>query len=108
MVFKFLLTVAFVPFAWAFAELFFELLLWLSKKATKKEEKTLFQMLKDGELETEVSFPAQFALLSATDEEGEEVEIEALQDGFDQVDIDRYKRKLESIKGKNNTIVLEI
>jgi len=108
MVFKFLIICALVPFSQLFACWVFNGLLWATGKRKKTKEKTLFQMLEDGDLETDVSFPEQFALLAATDEEGNEVEIEALDDGFDKVDIDRYKRKLEANRSGNTAIVLEI
>lgn len=108
MVFKFLLIYALTPFACAFANAVFKVLLMAVKGVHFRKQKSLGRMFEDGELKTDLSFPEQYVLLSAVDEQGNEVEIEGLEDDFDKVDIERYKRKMEAQKDRDNVIVLEI
>lgn len=106
MVFKFLVTIVFVPIAWLFAEAVFEVLLFISNKL-KTKEKTLCQMLEDGDLETDVSFPDQYVLLGAIDQDGKEVQIEELDDEFDIVDIEHYRMLIEN-KKRASEVILEV
>lgn len=106
MVFKFLVTIVFVPIAWLFAEAVFEVLLFISNKL-KTKEKTLYQMLQDGDLETDVSHSDQYVLLGAIDQDGKEVQIEELDDEFDIVDIEHYRMLIEN-KKRASEVILEV
>ncbi len=108
MVFKFILLYSMAPFVYMLVEFLFDVLVSVIRKHRPSNDKPLHQMFEDGELETELSFPEQYVLLSATDENGEHVEIEGLEDDFDRVDIERYKRKLKASRGDPSSVVLEI
>ena len=98
---KLLILCAFVPFSCWFANRVFDLLKIIFKYYEIGKPRTLIEMVESGELLTEVPIFKQIELLSAIDAEGNEIEIEALDDGFDIVDINHYKKIIRNKKGGN-------
>lgn len=101
MIIKFLLLCAAVPFSTWFAQKVFNLLKIIFNHYEIGKPRSLLQMIESGELLTDVPIFEQVQLLSAIDIDGNEIEIEALDDGFDIVDIDRYKQIIRDKNGGN-------